>query len=82
MKQNLSKMHEDHSKEISKVMTESKVRRRSSGLHNSSMYSSGSIDIDDGHPITSSIKLTNSYVPRDISLSNEGVGSQLPTVKE
>ena len=41
LKDNLSRMHEDHSKELSKVMIDSKVRRRS-GL-NISSYSSSSL---------------------------------------
>ena len=66
-------MHDEHSKDLSKVMNESKVKRRS-GL-NISSYSSGSIkDIEDQG--SSILK-----VDRKSSLSQVDSG-KLPIVKE
>jgi hypothetical protein len=45
LKDNMNRMHDDHSKELSKVMTESRVRRRS-GLNISSYSSSSLKDIE------------------------------------
>lgn len=70
-------MHDDHSKELSKVMTESRVKRRS-GLNISSYSSSSLKDIEEAQG--SSI-LKGDKMERKSSFSNEGSG-RLPTVKE
>lgn len=70
-------MHEDHSKELSKVMVESRVKRRS-GLNISSYSSSSLKDIEEAQG--SSI-LKGGHLDRKSSFSNEGSG-RLPTVKE
>ena len=73
----MNRMHDDHSKELSKVMTESRVKRRSG--FNSSSYSSSSLkDIEEAQG--SSILKDDKMVRRS-SFSNEGSG-RLPTVKE
>ncbi len=73
----MKRMHDDHSKELSKVMTESRVKRRS-GLNISSYSSSSLKDIEEAQG--SSI-LKDDKMARKSSFSNEGSG-RLPTVKE
>jgi len=46
LKDGLNRMHEDHSKELSKVMLDSKVKRRS-GLNISSYSSSSLKDLEE-----------------------------------
>lgn len=46
LKDNISRMHEDHSKELSKVMLDSRVKRRS-GMNISSYSSSSLKDLED-----------------------------------
>lgn len=77
LKENMNRMHDDHSKELSKVMTESRVKRRS-GLNISSYSSSSLKDIEEAQG--SSI-LKADKMERKSSFSNEGSG-RLPTVKE
>lgn len=76
-------MHLDHSKELSKMMNESKVKRRS-GLNISSYSSSSLKDIEEAHQ-GSSIMKDKGYV-RKSSFSNEVIihsgSGRLPTVKE
>ena len=73
----MNRMHDDHSKELSKVMTESRVKRRS-GLNISSYSSSSLKDIEEAQG--SSI-LKDDKMVRKSSFSNGGSG-RLPTVKE
>ena len=73
----MNRMHDDHSKELSKVMTESRVKRRS-GLNISSYSSSSLKDIEEAQG--SSILKDDKMVRRS-SFSNGGSG-RLPTVKE
>lgn len=77
LKDNINRMHDDHSKELSKVMTESRVKRRS-GLNISSYSSSSLKDIEE--PQGSSI-LKGDKFERKSSYSGEGSG-RLPIVKE
>ncbi len=66
MKENMYRMHDDHSKELSKVMTESRVKRRS-GLNISSYSSSSLKDIEEAQG--SSI-LKDDKMARKSSFSN------------
>ena len=70
-------MHEDHSKELSKVMIDSRVKRRS-GMNISSYSSSSLKDIDDAQG-SSIIRFTS----MEKKNSNEIIGhGELPVVKE
>lgn len=77
LKENINRMHDDHSKELSKVMTESRVRRKS-GLNISSYSSSSLKDIEEAQG-SSILKVDK--MERKSSFSNTGSG-RLPTVKE
>ena len=77
LKDNISRMHEDHSKELSKVMIDSRVKRRS-GMNISSYSSSSLKDIDDAQG-SSIIRVTS------MEKKNSGeihIPGGLPTVKE
>lgn len=77
LKDGISRMHEDHSKELSKVMLDSRVKRRS-GMNISSYSSSSLKDIEEAQG--SSIIKAKSLERRN---SNEVMGpSGLPIVKE
>ena len=76
LKQSLSKLHEDHAKEISKVMTESKIKRKS--MRNLSESSSlRDLSADGSSIIKKQVERRNS-----IADNQEGSSGQLYTVHE
>ena len=77
LKDNINRMHEDHSKELSKVMIDSRVKRRS-GMNISSYSSSSLKDIDDAQG-SSIIRVTSMESRNGGEISGPG---GLPVVKE
>jgi hypothetical protein len=77
LKDGINRMHEDHSKELSKVMLDSRVKRRS-GLNISSYSSSSLKDIDDAQG-SSIIRVTSMDKKHSGELAGPG---GLPIVKE
>ncbi len=75
LKDSINRKEEDHAKEISKVMSESKVKRKSA--KNLSSYSSFK-DIEDAQG-SSIIKSGN--LKRQSSILDEGMASHLPVVR-
>lgn len=77
LKANLNKMHEDHAKEISKVMSQSQVRRRS--MKNLSELSS----LRDLSGEGANSQIQKSILRRDsIDPAQDGSNGQLGTVQE
>lgn len=77
LKDNIGRMHEDHSKELSKVMLDSRVKRRS-GMNISSYSSSSLKDLEDAQG-SSIIRVTS--MDKKPSGELQGPGG-LPVVKE